>query len=111
MLEAPHREEFDWGSLEWLAQGEGVEVSLARMVVCKGGVSPLHRHGNCNEIIHVLDGEIEQRCGDVWGVMKTGDTVLVSSGEQHQTRNVGERDAQMMICYSSGARDYEDLET
>lgn len=105
------QERHDWGSMEWLAQGTDADVSLAKMIVFGGAISPLHRHGNANEVIHVLEGDIKQRVGDAWVTMKAGETILVRRGEKHQTRNIGKETALMMISYSSGVRDYENLET
>ena len=110
MLEMRRRDEFPWGSMEWLAEGEDKGVSLARMTVRANMTSPLHRHGNCNEVIHLLAGATAQRRGGEWIDMKAGDTVAVYAGDWHQTRNDGAGEAVMMIAYSSGARAYEEAE-
>ena len=110
MLTATRIDEFDWGRMEWLAEGDDMGVSLARMVVTAGATSPAHRHDNCNEVIHLLSGAIVQRRGGGWTDMTAGDTLAVRAGEPHQTRNDGAVDAVMMIAYSSGVRNYEEAE-
>ena len=87
----------------------GAGHSLARMTVAPGVTSEAHRHPNCCETVHVLAGEIEQRCGEEWIKMCTGDTVLIPQGASHQTRNAGVQEAVLMIAYSEGARVYEKL--
>lgn len=81
-------------------------ISLAKMTVAIGVTSELHHHSNCTETIHLLVGEIDQRIGDEWKRFKSGETCLIPLGIAHQTRNVGENRAVMMIAYSAGRRDY-----
>lgn len=110
MLSAPRIDSFDWGQMEWLAEGAEKHVSLAKMVVKSGAVSSLHRHDNCNEVIHLLFGNVVQRRAADWIDMTSGDTLTVYAGELHQTRNNGTCEAVMMIAYSSGERHYEEAD-
>ncbi len=82
-------------------------LSLARMTLAPGVTTEAHRHPNCTEAIHLLSGQVEQRRGADWIKLATGETVLIPAGTAHQTRNNGDRDAVLMIAYSSGARVYE----
>ena len=102
-------DEFEWGSMHWLAEGESVGASMAIMKIASQKVSPLHRHHTCNEIIHVTEGKIFQRVGEEWFEISAGETVIVPSGVLHQTGNKGDGDATLTICYSSGVRDYEEI--
>ncbi|MEM8949327.1 MAG: cupin domain-containing protein [Pseudomonadota bacterium] len=86
---------------------QGAGLSLARMTVEPGVTSEPHRHSNCSETIHLLSGSVEQRKDDVWVALNEGDTILIPVGAIHQTRNVGDRSAIMMIAYSSGSRLYQ----
>ncbi len=102
-----------WGSMTWLVEAAshpGADLSLARMTVEPGATSPAHRHANASEAIHVVSGRIEERVGTVWMAAGPGDTVFVPAGEVHQTRCVGNAPAVMIIAYSSGARDYEEVD-
>lgn len=97
-------------TMDWLMEDTiepGAGLSLARMTVAPGETSEAHRHSNCNEAIHVLSGQVEQRKAGQWVELATGDTILIPSGAIHQTRNVGQETAILMIAYSSGSRDYE----
>jgi len=95
--------------MEWLMEDAidlQAEISLARMTVAKDVTSELHYHTNCSETIHVLEGEIEQRIGKKWVKLKAGQTCMIPVGAAHQTRNIGECKAIMMIAYSAGKRVY-----
>lgn len=99
-------------TMEWLMEGKidsRANLSLARMTVAVGATSELHRHPNCTETIHVIDGEISQRVDDNWAAMRAGETCLVPIGSTHQTRNTGGVCAVMIIAYSAGQRDYRPL--
>ena len=95
--------------MEWLMEDAihaDAGLSLARMTVATGATSELHRHSNCSETIHVLSGEVEQRIGDEWQKLYANDTCLIPTGVKHQTKNLGEKPAIMMLAYSAGRRIY-----
>jgi len=85
----------------------GAPLSMARMTVAVNAISELHSHSNCAEAIHVLAGDIEQRRGDDWLTLSAGQTCLIPKGFKHQTRNIGDVPAVLMLAYSSGQRNYE----
>ena len=95
----------DWLMEDTIAPGAG--LSLARMCVDPGVTSEAHRHPDCNEAVHLVSGEVEQRCDADWTAMRPGETLLIPAGSVHQTRNKGRETAVLMIAYSSGARVYE----
>ena len=98
--------------MDWLADDQtsaGIGLSLARMTVRPGKTSPAHRHPNCNEVIHVLAGQIDQRRGDDWETFNTGETCLVKAGQIHQSRCKSTIPAMMIIAYSDGTRIYEEV--
>ncbi len=106
----PKRQDFAWGAMTWLAEGEALGVSVAKMTVKPGAASPAHFHNNCHEVIHLEAGEVSQRCGDAWIIMKPGDTLTAPQGAVHQTRNLGDGEAVLTICYTSGQRHYEEAQ-
>ena len=100
----------DGVTMHWLMEDRiqaDAGLSLARMTVEPGKTSEAHRHSNCTEAIHVLSGQIEQRCDDRWTELLSGETILIPVGSLHQTRNIGTVPAVMIVAYSSGARIYE----
>lgn len=82
-------------------------LSMAKMTVDINVISELHSHLNCTEAIHVLEGKVEQLCGNSWIELEKGQTCLIPKGVKHQTRNIGSQRAVLMIAYSSGSRAYE----
>lgn len=96
-------------TMQWLME-DAIDpragLSLARMAVAPGVTSPAHRHPDCSEIVHVLSGCIQQRCGDRWFRLAAGGTLLIPAGAPHQTRNTGAETAGLMMAYSGGARRY-----
>ena len=96
-------------TMQWLMDDkvdERAAVSLAKMTVAIGVTSEKHHHTNWTETIHVLDGQIEQSIGPKIQTLSAGETCLIPMGISHQTRNIGDKPAIMMIAYSSGTRDY-----
>ena len=95
--------------MQWLMDDkvdDRAGASLAKMTVSIGVTSEKHHHTNCTETIHVLDGQIEQSIGPKIQTLSAGETCLIPMGISHQTRNIGDKPAIMMIAYSSGTRDY-----
>lgn len=96
-------------TMEWLMEDAiqpDAGLSLAKMTVGAGVTSELHHHSNCSETIHLLTGHIEQRIGENWQELTSGDTCLIPRGNKHQTRNIGADTAIMMVAYSAGKRVY-----
>jgi quercetin dioxygenase-like cupin family protein len=96
-------------TMEWLME-DAIDpragLSLARMTIAPGVTSPAHRHPDCAEAVHVLSGWVEQRRDEAWLPLNAGQTLLIPCGALHQTRNLGDEAAVLMVVYSSGARVY-----
>jgi len=99
-----------WGSLCWLASkkiGNAEGITLGRVVIKSGQSNPRHRHGNCEEVLYLLRGKLEHSIGDEQVVMEAGDTLVVPAGIVHNAVSLGEEDADMIVAYSSGEREFE----
>jgi len=97
-------------TMQWLMEDiiqDGAGLSLARMVVSAGTTSETHCHPDCNEVIHVLSGNIRQMCDQRITTAQKGDTIFIPQGALHHTENIGKEPAVLMIAYSSGSRVYE----
>lgn len=86
--------------------GPNAELSLAKMTLAPHSLSEAHRHPNCTEAVHILHGQIHQRIGQKWIIMQAGDTCLIPKDTPHQSRNLTDETAIMMLAYSSGTRIY-----
>jgi quercetin dioxygenase-like cupin family protein/type 1 glutamine amidotransferase len=96
-----------WGKLEWFASrelGNSTFMTVGIATINPGKENPVHRHPNCDEILHVLQGQIMNRVGDKEYEMHAGDTVTIPEGTPHNARNIGNDDAVMSIVYNTPDR-------
>jgi quercetin dioxygenase-like cupin family protein len=103
----------DWGSLTWLASqgiGNARGLTLGRVMIRPGHSNPRHCHTNCEEALYLLRGRLEHSVADETIVLSAGDVLTVPAGVMHHATNIGDDDADMIVSYSSGLRDFE-LET
>lgn len=101
--------EKDWGYLNWLASKEltGTEdITVGRVMIKKGMSNPRHCHPNCLEVLYLLEGSLEHTIGDEKVALEAGDTIIIPDGIMHNALNVGNRDAEMIVTYSSGERQF-----
>ena len=100
----------NWGSLTWLGNpqiGNLKDMTVGRVVIKKGHSNPRHAHGNCEELLYLLKGKLEHTMGSEKIILNPGDTLTIAPGVFHNALSVGEEDADMMVCYSSGTRDFQ----
>jgi len=98
-----------WGKLTWLASrelGNSTTMTFGRVTIPAGQSNPRHRHPNCEEILHLLSGQLEHSLGAKVFTMKPGDTITIPAGEWHNARAI-HQDAEMVICFSSADRETE----
>ncbi|MFW6286918.1 MAG: cupin domain-containing protein [Candidatus Sumerlaeota bacterium] len=98
----------DWGSLTWLSSKELTDnnLTLGRVIIKPGESNPRHAHDSCEEVLYLLQGELTHTFGEESVEMKAGDTLVVPGGVMHNATNTGDVDADMMVAYSSGERDF-----
>ncbi len=99
----------EWGSLTWLGNpqiGNLKDMTVGRVVIKKGRCNPRHAHGNCEELLYLMKGRLEHTMGNEKIILNPGDTLTVAPGVFHNAMNIGVEDADMMVCYSSGTRDF-----
>ena len=105
------KQEFPWGSITWLVSGEignSQTMTFGRVVIRKGQANAEHGHPNCDEILHLLEGELEHTAGpDTVFNLKPGDTITLPAGTPHSARSVGDCDAVMVVAYSSAYREVQ----
>ena len=103
-----HRiQETHWGRLEWMVSGQlgnSDTMTVGRCYIDSGHENPHHYHPNCDEVLHVIEGTIEQLCDDEVVVMGPGDAVSIPAGIVHNARNVGDGRAVLLIAFSSPDR-------
>lgn len=72
-----------------LHEGVGAkQVELRLFTIEVGGYTPLERHRHEHEVF-ILQGEALIKSGTTKSLVKTGDVIFISSGEEHQFINIG----------------------
>ncbi len=103
-----------WGQIIWLVGGSlhnSGTMTVGRVVIKAGHGNPIHRHPNCDEVLHVLSGRIEHTLGSAKYVMNPGDAISIPAGEWHNARTLDGVGAEMVICFSSADRQTESAGT
>ena len=102
------KEQYGQAHIEWLASkaASGArELMFGLTSIDVGGSSPMHRHPNCEEVLHMLEGEIEQVVeGGHRFRMSAGDTITIPRNIKHRAINVGQKPALMVVVFSSAER-------
>ena len=101
-------EEKDWGRLSWFTGanlGNSRELTVGECRIKPGCANPRHMHPNCEEVLHVLSGEIIHSIADGEPQrLSPGQSICVPAKVYHNARNVGDAEAVMLICFSSAVR-------
>ena len=101
----------DWGSLAWAVNAEAGNcrtMTLGRVSIKAGQANGRHRHGNCDELLYLISGELDHYASDVGTLrMKPGDVIVIPAGVIHNARCVSTDDAETIVIYSSAKREYE----
>lgn len=97
-----------WGSLNWLANKAltNSAVTVGRTVIHEGMCNPRHCHPKCEEVLYLLSGRLRHTIGDQEVVLEPGDTIVIPKGVFHNAINIGQGDADMIVVFSSGERDF-----
>lgn len=102
--------EESWGSLCWLASrevGNAKRITIGRVVIKKGGSNPRHSHSSSEEVLYLLRGKLRHTVGDEEVIMEAGDTLVLAPEVFHNATNIGDEDADMIVAYPTGARDFK----
>ncbi len=102
-----------WGRIVWTVSrqlGNSTQLTFGRVTIKAGHENNLHRHPNCDEVLHVVSGRIEHAIGERLWVMEPGDSISIPAGAWHNARALGDEDADLVICFSSADRETESRE-
>ncbi len=98
-----------WGRIRFLASramGNAGDITFGRVTIHRGEQNPRHAHMKSEEVIHVLAGRIEHTVGDERIILGPGDTLTIPAGVFHNAISVGEVDAEMIVAFPTGERDF-----
>jgi len=99
----------EWGSLSWVATEELTltpGLTLGRVILKPGASNPRHSHPNCDEVLYVLSGRLQHETGGEITILEAGDTLAIPAGVPHQAHNIGSENADTIVAYSSGRREF-----
>lgn len=96
---------FDWGTLQWLANGElGAAQTMGVCHLYAGQCNPPHYHPNCEEILYVQQGTGKHLLDTEWVQVRPGSVVRIPLGMKHQLVNEGADTLITIIVFSSADR-------
>jgi oxalate decarboxylase/phosphoglucose isomerase-like protein (cupin superfamily) len=98
---------FDWGTLQWLCNGEVLPGAAQTLGVCHlhpGKSNPLHYHPNCEEVLYVTQGHGKHLLDDQWVPVRPGSVVRIPIAMKHQLINDGPHTLMTIIVFSSADR-------
>lgn len=98
----------DWGSQVWLANRSlsGASLAVTRLTIHPGKSGERHRHPNADEVLILFRGKVCVHTPTEQFMLQQGDGLSILGGLSHQIENVGDEDADMVLVYSSGDRQY-----
>ena len=99
-----------WGSLRWLVSskiGNSSTMTFGRATIPASQSNPLHRHPNCDEILHLISGRLAHSLEGERFILEAGDTISIPAGKWHNAVVLGDSAAEMVICFSSADRQTE----
>jgi mannose-6-phosphate isomerase-like protein (cupin superfamily) len=98
----------DWGTQAWLANGAltGASLALAHVIVKPQHSAEAHKHANADEVIYAIKSQVTVHVGPETFHLDAGDALTIPGGLTHRIENLGADDAEMILCYSAGHRDY-----
>ena len=100
---------YAWGEMFWFGNrdlGNTTGLTMGRMVMKPGASNASHHHPNCEEVLYLLRGRVEHRIGEETIIQEVGDFVTVPVGVSHQSTNISEEEADLIIAFSSEAREF-----
>jgi quercetin dioxygenase-like cupin family protein len=101
-------EEMAWGRLVWMVAGRlgnSATLTVGKCYIAPGSSNSRHCHPNCDEVLHVLQGDIEHTLGGHTFRVAPGETVTIPRGSMHNARNPGAEEAELLIVFSSPERE------
>ena len=104
---------YPWGWIRWLMSSEldpAASQTFGIVQIEAGQRNPLHQHPNCEELLYVLSGSLENVVGDKRVVTHAGEILRVPAGIPHQGINNTNEPMRAVISYSSGTRQMVALE-
>lgn len=97
-----------WGTQVWMANRavSRSSLALARMILAPGQSGEQHRHPNADEVIYLFRGNVAVSVGNETFLLQAADALTVPGGLTHRIENISNEEAEMILAYSVGEREY-----
>lgn len=94
--------------MAWMANQalSGSSVTVGRLILRPGCSDASHSHFNADEVIYVIKGTVRVQMAGAEIDLQTGDALTIPLKLTHQIKNIGKKEAEMTLSYSSGIRRY-----
>jgi quercetin dioxygenase-like cupin family protein len=80
-------------------------MTLGRVVFKPGQQNPPHYHPKSEEILYVISGRLEHTLPEGGTtILKAGDSIILPSGTMHYAKNVGTKDAVVIVAFDNAYR-------
>lgn len=96
-----------WGKLMWGISGSlrnSEQLTVGWCLLDPGQANGRHYHPNCDEVLVVVEGRIIHSWNSKEIEMGEGDVISLPQGVIHNARNIDDRQARLLICFSSADR-------
>lgn len=92
-------EVLEWGRLQWLANPPTTgarDLTVIGVTLLPGKGHAFHRHPDQEEVIHVVEGTVEQWLDTEKRILTAGDSAFIPAGVVHASFNAGEGEARVV---------------
>jgi quercetin dioxygenase-like cupin family protein len=89
-----------WGDLAWLSGPDGIasrDLVVAEVRLAPGGFHGFHLHPRQEEVIHVLEGKVEQWLRRERRILRAGDAVFIPRRTVHATFNAAKGITRLLV--------------
>ncbi len=97
------REQLDWGELGWISRPTNTEaknIVFLDVTLEAGQGHDFHKHPAQEEVIHVVQGEIEQWLEQEKRILKPGDSIFIHPDVVHASFNSSSEPAKLAVVLS-----------
>jgi quercetin dioxygenase-like cupin family protein len=94
------RMQLDWGQMGYISNPPTTRarhIVEIEVILAPGGGHNFHKHPQQEEVIHVVEGQIEQWLEDKKQILQPGDSIFIAPDVVHASFNTGSQNAKLMV--------------
>lgn len=112
-LDSVKENKYPWGWIRWMMNAEldpTVSQTVGIVQLEAGQCNQLHQHPNCDELIYVICGTVENTLDDQRVVLHAGDILRIPKNTPHKAFNTSKDQVRTVVIYNTGTRQMVALE-